>query len=1297
MKRHAAILPALFLFVTVPGLAQDSGTPPQGAGPYVGRAVGFAESRPVRELGKAVPDPTQPRPAFVERENERLPHSLHSFPGQSADAALQSEAATPNIPAPSLVFEGLSSADNVAAFGGTVMPPDTNGDVGPNYYVQMTNDLVKVWNKAGTPLISPFKLSSLFALVGGPCASRDDGDPIVVYDPMADRWLLSQFCTLANPNYHQMIAVSKTSDPTGQYFVYDFVMPNSKFNDYPHFGVWPDAYYMTVNQFTGDVWGGAGAFAFDRRKLLLGDPTATYIYFDEYFLFPDLGGQLPTDMDGLTPPPIGTPNLFISFLADELGDPMDGLRIFEFRPNFSNPAASTFTQRPDVALAAFDGRQAPASRVSVEQPAPATSADGLDSIADRLMHRIAYRVLSGGVQSYVLNFTVNVSGVTPIDASTYQAGVRWVELRRSGTGAVAVNNQGTYAPGPGNGATGENRWMASVAQDNQGNIALGFSQSSTSTFPTVVYAGRLAGDPAGQLAQGEAVLVAGTGSQVINNGRWGDYSGMTVDPADDCTFWMTNEYRTSANNGNGFFWNTRVGKFKFAGCTAVQKGTIQGTITNCAGGAPLQGAVIALAEGFFRASDASGNYTMGSLPPGTYSVSVSKPGFFTTGATATVTNGGTTVVNACLTPAPLVVKAPSSITFDSCNANGVIDPGETVTVSLCLQNTGTASTGTITGTLQPTGGVTSPSAPQSYGALTAGGGSVCRNFTFVAGGVCGGLIAMTLQLQDGTTILPPVAFNAAEGTPANALSENFDGVTAPALPAGWTASNDVGGGALWVTSTTTPDSSPNAAFVDDPGSTSDKRLTTPAVAIAPGALTPQLTFRNSYNLESQFDGGILEIKVGAGPFLDILQAGGTFASGGYNDSISFNDGSLIAGQQAWTGNSGGYVTTVVNLPAGVAGKTVQFRFRMVSDSVVGATGWRIDGVVLTGAFNCCATPVAQALVVDAHAGPLPTVSNLDNVFSPGETVQVEPAWKNTSGGSLSLTGTGSLFTGPAGPAYTFNDTSANYGTISAGATGSCFGTGNCFQMSVNNPTRPATHWDATFLETLAPGGATKTWTLHIGSSFTDVPPSYLFYPQIEMLLHNKVTSGCTGTKYCPDDPVSRLQMAAFISRALAHGDGAVGVSGFAGLEPYYCASGGLSLFTDVPVTDSFCRHVHYILGAGVTSGCSPGLYCGGSNVTRAQMAIFIAHAVTGSDAAVPLTYGPDPVTGRSYSCDPSTPNVHFTDISTGDFFCKHVDFLWAKDIISGFPDGTYGPSLNVTRGQMSKFLVKGFGLTLYSP
>ena len=194
------------------------------------------------------------------------------------DAAIAIDSGIP-MPASELDFDGLSSNDNAAAYGFRVFPPDTNGDVGPNHFVQAVNTLFRVYDKKGNPETPPLKISSLFEPLGTVCASRDDGDPIVLYDTLADRWYISQFCKNAPP-FRQMLAVSRTGDPTGEYFVYEFVMPNVKQNDYPKLGVWHDAIYMSTDEFFGGDYAGSGAFAFEREKLLAGDPAASYIYFD---------------------------------------------------------------------------------------------------------------------------------------------------------------------------------------------------------------------------------------------------------------------------------------------------------------------------------------------------------------------------------------------------------------------------------------------------------------------------------------------------------------------------------------------------------------------------------------------------------------------------------------------------------------------------------------------------------------------------------------------------------------------------------------------------------------------------------------------------------------------------------------------------------------------------------------------------------------------------------------------------------------------------------------------------------
>src|SRR4030095_2330973 len=261
---------------------------PAPATPISVQAENFAVSPPLLEIASSAPsvevDVREEESESAENRSVRevsaatlsKANQMSAMAALRRDTVMQLEAPTINIPAPSLTFEGLGRTENIAAGFGNLSPPDTVGDVGPNHYVQQTNLLVRIWNKAGAPLTAPFRLSSLFAPLGGQCAAPDAGDPIVLYDPLSDRWMLSQFAFTATnaPPYHQCIAISKTPDPTGAYFLYDFITPGNEFPDYPKLGVWPDGYYMMVHQFTlGGPFNGTGAYAFNRLKMLAGDPT----------------------------------------------------------------------------------------------------------------------------------------------------------------------------------------------------------------------------------------------------------------------------------------------------------------------------------------------------------------------------------------------------------------------------------------------------------------------------------------------------------------------------------------------------------------------------------------------------------------------------------------------------------------------------------------------------------------------------------------------------------------------------------------------------------------------------------------------------------------------------------------------------------------------------------------------------------------------------------------------------------------------------------------------------------------
>jgi subtilisin-like proprotein convertase family protein len=776
------------------GLVQSPATPgPQ----FVSRqADAFAVSLRARDLPKQAPitttakmkdsEPDHDSEDGAEKvENDQVKQSIGLKSDFRPDMLLNGPAVPNAMPTPTLTFDG--NTHTVANF----LPPDTNGDVGPNHYVQTTNSnntgntTVGIYNKTtGASIIPNFGLATLFATLPptDTCRTHDDGDPIVVYDPLADRWLISQFAidTSALPS-RQCIAISQTGDPTGAYFLYSFAMPDTgTVNDYPHFGVWPDAYYMSDNQFNDalNAFLGAGMFAFNRAKMLAGDPTANYIYFNVFPLDATAGGMLPTDFDGLVAPPAGLPQLFMEFRATEFGDPADTLRPYRFIRNFAVPASSTLTIMPDIPLAAFDANS-PASRNVVEQPPPGVS---LDVIADRLMWRLSYRNLGagGGTNSWVGNFTVNVSGLGGTTAATYQGGIKWFELHTAGTTVpTTAFDQGIHSSGIISGAVGLNDWMGSVAQDNVGNLALGFSQSSTTQNANIMIAGRTSGS--GTLNEGEALFTTAGGVQTSTSGRWGDYSAMSVDPADECTFWYTQEYYNATSSA---IWNTRIGKFAFPACTSPQKGTVTVNVTNCDTGLPVQGASVTIDGNLYGSTLASGSY-LGGLPPGTYSVTVSKPPLYSNATQngVVITDGNNTVVNLCIVGVPLIATSGSSFTAESCGpANNTVDPGETVTVSLGLKNAGAGTTTNLVGTLQATGGVTSPSGPQTYGAIPPDNSTVVsRPFTFTvdAGQVCGSQVIATLQLQDGATDLGTVTFTYQVGTVGAAFLSSSGNIATP--------------------------------------------------------------------------------------------------------------------------------------------------------------------------------------------------------------------------------------------------------------------------------------------------------------------------------------------------------------------------------------------------------------------------------------------------------------------------------------------------------------------------------------
>ena len=711
--------------ITPPGEAQQnkkSGiTRPrlQGLKAQVARAVKTGESRALRHLPARHAADTATlenleKKVVNERNTARPRVRPPGAPLTSFDAAirgkrtgvLQGGSTTP----PAIgSFEALADADNGAVGLGLVNPPDNNADVGRTQIVETVNSIFRVYDKTGAPQTPVLRQSDLFATLGGQCAASDPGDPVVLYDRIADRWQISQFNFASNdPPFHQCIAISKTGDAAGEYYLYDFVTPGTDFPDYPKLGVWSDGYYMSTRQFNPS-FNGLGAFAFNRAKMIAGDPTAEQIFFaiplDATYPSGASSGIQPSDHDGLLPPPAGAPNVFAIYDSDEFGAG-DEVHLFDFHADFAIPLNSTFTERAESPLTvpAFDDN-GPPTRAAIEEPAPG---EALDSIADRLMHRLSYRNLNG-TESLVTNHTVNVSGVAVTDASDYQAASRYYEFRKSSPGgAYAVYDAATYAPDAGNGATGINRWMGSTAIDGQGNLAMGYSSSSTTLFPSITYVGRNF-DQLGTSLTNEVTLFSGLGTQAAGSGnRWGDYTSMSVDPVDDCTFWYANEYDPAGDTG--FNWHTRIGNFKFTTCTPPAQGTLSGTVTACDSGAAIGEVLISVtggpSEGFSAATADDGTYAL-HLAPGTYTVVASsgiRNCLASASTTVTITDGETADFSTCLEGSPKVIFPEGNLSPVNIGGKGGsgINRNDCNSLTVAVQNAGCAPARGVVGTLTTT-------------------------------------------------------------------------------------------------------------------------------------------------------------------------------------------------------------------------------------------------------------------------------------------------------------------------------------------------------------------------------------------------------------------------------------------------------------------------------------------------------------------------------------------------------------------------------------------------------------------
>ncbi len=512
------------------GAQAQSRSAADSVGPVEVSQAAHAVSPPVRDMRLASPG--------LEQKREKPILALPLAPGREQSDPVVQSTAGPNVSVtPGFGFAGVGNGDY--GFAPNAAPPDTNLAVGATQVVQWVNESFAVFDKSTGALVKgPVAGNTLFQTLGGGCAANNDGDPIVQYDKAAGRWIFTQFSVSTLP-YLQCVAVSTSSDATGTYNLYSFSYGTTQFPDYPKLGVWPDAYYITFNIFNNaTTFAGAKLCAYDRASMLAGT-TATQQCFQ---LSTSYGGVLPGDLDGATAPPAGAPAPFINFGTNSLN-------VWRFHVDWSTPANTSLTGPLNVAVASFT--PACGGGTCIVQP---NTRNKLDSLADRLMYRFAYRNGTGASpgETAVVNHSVKASGSKRSEVD----GIRWYQLGNLTSGTPTVTQQGTFAP------DSTSRWMGSIAMDKAGNIAVGYSLSSGSVYPGIAMTGRAPSDPAGTL-QSEVILKAGGGSQTGNLHRWGDYSAMSIDPVDDCTFFYTNEYEKATGSFN---WSTWISSFTLGNC-----------------------------------------------------------------------------------------------------------------------------------------------------------------------------------------------------------------------------------------------------------------------------------------------------------------------------------------------------------------------------------------------------------------------------------------------------------------------------------------------------------------------------------------------------------------------------------------------------------------------------------------------------------------------------------------------------------------------------------------------------------
>lgn len=939
--------------IAASGLAHAANAP--SSGPEVVYAVRHDVSPPLADMARqAQPTPLEPTDQV---ENIFLqPDPL---------AALKPEW-VPEMPGVQRAPLGTPMPATLQSFNGvinntSIIPPDTVGDVGLNEYLQWVNLRWAVFNKnTGAVIQGPTAGSSFWAGFGGVCQTNNSGDPIVLFDDVAQRWVVSQFTGSGTPR--QCFAVSTTSDPLGTYNRYEFVFP--RFNDYPHIGIWVDesgarnGYYFVVHEFVGTTFQGASFVAVDRDRMLAGAAAAQVAMVR----FPNLNnyGALPVHLEGTQKAKGGSCAPFVHF-----NTAADTYLFWDFCVDWNNTANTTLSATPQSIAAS-----APFSNDFGQSPQAGTTAL-LDTFPLNVMYRASARKFPAGAPtetSVVLNHTVNAGGG--------KLGVRWAhfDLRSpvppppAGTifadgfddnsAPIALTkalvDDGTYAP------DGDNRWMGSIAIDRNGYIGVGYSVASASLNPQVRYSGRTHDEPDGTLRdEGSCSAGIANGSQTDPAARWGDYSAMSVDPSDDCTFWYTTEYYAVSSTRT---WSTRICSFKFPNCGNADFALVPESPTRyeiC--GTSSSNPVINFRGGIYNGFSGSATLSL-------------------TGIAGVTPTFGTN---------PLPLPGSTNVTLGGATA---------------------LASGEYSGNISGVSGATTRNIGVSLGVSTAAAGA--PTLTAPANAATGVLVRPTLtwnavagalryrvrvatdagftnvvsdQVVTGTSATPAVSLNASTqyfwrvtpqnycGDGTNSSTFSFTTGVPGQCPAGtsqnqvffdnnetdaivWTRPTGVGTN-TWVRQTGAAGTGMTSRvwFADNVTTQSnDQPLVSPAIVVPSAAQQPiSLTYQVRHVFEADgatgcWDGAILDISTNGGSTW--TQLNGELLTDPYDGTSSGGTNPVGAGVPMWCRSASGAVTSVVNLNA-YAGQTINLRYRSTGDDNTGGTepnGIQIDDIRVYG-------------------------------------------------------------------------------------------------------------------------------------------------------------------------------------------------------------------------------------------------------------------------------------------------------------------------------------------------------------